>query len=81
MSPNPLPCTDINECASLGGLLHHPMAKMTNTKNGKAKIHAMLLCPMDQQPIELKGCVNHNEPQHRELMKYDGMSKGMVNQG
>jgi len=36
---------------------------------------------MDRQPIELKGCAKHAEPQHRKHMEYDGMSRGMVNQG
>jgi len=30
---------------------------------------------------ELKGCAKHVENQHKEHMEYDGMSKGMVNQG
>jgi len=41
----------------------------------------MLLCWMDQWPTKLKGCTKHAEPQHREHMEYDGMSRGMVNQG
>ncbi len=41
----------------------------------------MLLCQMDEQPIKLRGCAKHARPQHEEHMKYDGMSKGMVDQG
>ncbi len=44
MSPNPLPCTDTNRHKSPYGLSHHLVAKKTNTKNGKAKMHAKLLC-------------------------------------
>jgi hypothetical protein len=44
MSPNFLPCIDVNGCEYLRGLSHHLMAKMTNTKNGRAKMHAKLLC-------------------------------------
>jgi hypothetical protein len=47
MSPIPLPSTNANMCAYFGGLFHHSMAEMTNTKNGKAKMHAMLLNKMD----------------------------------
>jgi hypothetical protein len=44
MFPNPLPCINTNGGTTLYGLFHHPMAKMTNTKNGIAKMHAKLLC-------------------------------------
>jgi len=44
VSPNSLPCIDANGCEYLCGLSHHPMVEMTNTKNGKAKMHAKLLC-------------------------------------
>jgi hypothetical protein len=33
-----------NGCEYLGGFSHHPMVEMTNTKNGRAKMHAKLLC-------------------------------------
>jgi hypothetical protein len=57
-----------------------PMLEMINTKNGRAKMHAKLLCWMDQWPIELKGCTKHAEFRHKEHMEYDGMSGGVVNQ-
>jgi hypothetical protein len=44
ISPNSLPCINANGCEYLGGLSQHPMVKMTNTKNGRAKMHAKLLC-------------------------------------
>jgi len=44
MSPNSLPCIDVNGCEYLDGLFHHPMAEMTNTSNRRAKMHAKLLC-------------------------------------
>ena len=44
MFPNSLPYIDVNGCEYLGGLSHHPMVDMTNTKNGRAKMHAKLLC-------------------------------------
>ncbi len=47
MSPSPLPCIDANKHKSFGDLSHHPMAKKTNTKNGRAKMHVKLLCQMD----------------------------------
>ncbi len=62
MSPNPQPCTNANGCASCGGLSRYLMVEMTNTKNGRAKMHAKLLCWMDRQPIELKGYAKHTEP-------------------
>jgi len=80
MSPNPLTYTDANGRNSLGGLSHHLVAKMTNTKNGRAKLHTKLLCQMDQQLTEIKGCTKYTEPQHGEHMGYDDMSKGVVNQ-
>jgi hypothetical protein len=80
MSSNSLPCIDVNGCEYLGGLTHHPMAEMTNTKNGRAKMHAKLLCWMDQWPTELKGYTKHVKPRHKEHMEYNGMSWGMVNQ-
>ncbi len=43
-------------------------------------MHAKLLCQMDQQWIELKGCARSIEPLHRKHMEYDGMSVGVVNQ-
>jgi hypothetical protein len=57
------------------------VAKMTKTKNGKTKMHAMLLCQMDRQPTKLRGCAKHTKPQHEQHMEYDGMSEGVVNQG
>jgi len=54
--------------------MYHPKAKMANTKNGRAKMHAKLLCWMDWQPIKLKGCAKHAKPQHKEHMKYNGMN-------
>jgi hypothetical protein len=56
------------------------MAKMTSTKNGKLKMHAKLLCWMDQWPIELKGCAKHAEPWHGDHMECDDMSGDVVNQ-
>ncbi len=44
MFPDSLPCIDVNGCEYLGGLFHRPMAKMTNTMNGRTKMHAKLLC-------------------------------------
>jgi hypothetical protein len=43
-------------------------------------MHAKLLCWMDWQPIEWKGCAKHVEPWHKKHMKYNAMSKGMINQ-
>jgi hypothetical protein len=48
--------------AFLGGLYHHFVAKTTNTKNGRAKMHAKLLSQMAQQLTKLKGCTKHVEP-------------------
>jgi hypothetical protein len=48
MSLNPLPCIDANKRKSLGGLSHHPVAEIKNTTNGRARMHAKLLYPMDQ---------------------------------
>ncbi len=76
---NPLPCTDANGCAYLGGFFHHLVAKMTSIKNGRAKMHVKLLCRMDQWLTELKGCIKHVEPQHKEHMECDGMNKDVVN--
>jgi hypothetical protein len=59
MSPSPLPCTNANGHEFLGGFSHHPMVKKKNTKSGRTEMHAKLLCQMDQQPIELKGCTKH----------------------
>jgi hypothetical protein len=39
-----LPCIDVIGCEYLGGLSHHPMVEMKNTKNRRAKMHANLLC-------------------------------------
>jgi hypothetical protein len=44
MSPNSLPRIDANGCEYHGGLSCHPMVEMTNTKNGRSKMHAKLLC-------------------------------------
>jgi hypothetical protein len=44
MSLRPLPCTNANGHESLSGVSHHLMVKKTNTKNGRAKMHAKLLC-------------------------------------
>jgi hypothetical protein len=38
------------------------MAAMTDTNNGKAKMHAMVLCWMDGWPTKLKGSSKHVEP-------------------
>jgi len=59
MSPSSLLCINANERVSLGDLSHHPMVEMTNTKNGRAKMHVKILCWMDQQPTKLKGCAKH----------------------
>ncbi len=68
MFPNPLPCIDANKRMFLGGLFHHlDMAEMINTKNGKVKIHAMLLYQMDRWSTKIKGCVKHIEPQHKNV--------------
>jgi hypothetical protein len=80
MSPNPLPCTDTNKRTSICGLSHHPMVEMTNTKNGRIKMHAKLLCWMDGRPTKLKGCTKHVKPRHDEHMEYDDMNEGVVNQ-
>jgi len=56
------------------------MAEMINTKNGRAKMHAKLLCQMDRQPIEVKGFIKHTEPRREKHMEYDGMNGGVVNQ-
>jgi len=40
MSPNSLPCIDVNGCEYLSGLSHHPMAETINTNNGRTKMHA-----------------------------------------
>ncbi len=79
MCPNSLPCIDVNGCEYLGGLSHHPMVEMTNTKNGKTNMHAKLLCQMDQWPIELKGYTKHVKPCHKEHMEHNGMNWGVVN--
>jgi len=50
------------------------------TKNGRAKMHAKLLCYMDWRPIELKGFIKHTKLWHEKHMEYDGMSRGVVNQ-
>jgi hypothetical protein len=62
MSLSPLLCTDVSGHEYHGGFSHHPMVEKINTKNGKAKIHAKLLCQMDQRPTELKGCTKHAKP-------------------
>jgi hypothetical protein len=54
--------------------------KETNTKNGRAKMHAKLLCQMDRQSTKLKGCVKHVECQPGKHIEYDSMNGGMVNQ-
>jgi hypothetical protein len=51
-----------NKRKSLGGLSHYPVVEIKNTTNGRTKMHAKLLYPMDQQPIELKGCTKQVEP-------------------
>jgi hypothetical protein len=61
----------------LMAFLTTPWRKMTNTKNGKTKMHAILLCWMDRQPTKLRGRAKHVEPRHG----YDGMSGDVVNQG
>jgi hypothetical protein len=68
MFSNPLPCTDTNGCKPFGGLFHHPMVEMTNTMNGRAKMHAKQLCKMDQQLTELKECAKHVELRYKEHM-------------
>ncbi len=80
MSPNSSPCIDANGCEYLGGFSHHPMAKMTNTKNGRTKMHSKLLCQMNQWLTKLKGYTKDVKPQHEEHMEYNGMSWGLVNQ-
>jgi hypothetical protein len=62
MSPNYLPSINANKREYLGGLSHHPMVEMTNTKNGRTKMHAKLLCQMDQQPTKLKGYIKYVKP-------------------
>jgi hypothetical protein len=37
MSFNHHPCIDASECESFGGLSHHPMEEMTNTKKKMIK--------------------------------------------
>jgi hypothetical protein len=59
---------------------HHHVVEMTNTKNRRAKMHAKLLCQMDQWLTELKGYAKHAKPPHGEYMEYDGMNEGMVNE-
>jgi len=54
MSPSPLPWRKY-----LDGLFHHIVVKKTNTRNGRTKMHAKLLCQMGQLLTELKGCVKH----------------------
>ncbi len=80
MFPNPLPCMNANGCEFFSSLSHHPVAKMTNTKNGRPKMHAKLLCQMNRRLTKLKGCAKHVEPWHGKHMRYDGMSGGVVNQ-
>jgi hypothetical protein len=48
MSPNPIPCINANMHEFLSGLSHHLVPKKTNPKNGRAKMHAKLLCQMDR---------------------------------
>jgi len=43
-------------------------------------MHAKLLCWMDRQPIELKGCAKHTELWHKEDVEGDGMNEDMLNQ-
>ncbi len=57
-----LPCIDANGHEYLGGLFHHLVGEMTNTKNGRAKMHAKLLCQMDRMPTKLKGYTKHVKP-------------------
>jgi hypothetical protein len=57
-----------------------PHGRNDNNKNGKEKLHAKLLCQMDQQLTKLMGCIKHVEPRHGKHMEYDDMSKGMINQ-
>jgi hypothetical protein len=56
------------------------MVEIKNTTNGRVKLHAKLLCLMDQWPIELKGCAKHTKPWCGEHMEYDGMSGSVVYQ-
>jgi hypothetical protein len=56
------------------------MAKKTNTRYGRTKMHAKLLCQMDRLLNELKGCIKHVELSHTKHMEYDGISGGVVNQ-
>jgi len=64
----------------LSDLSHHTMAEMTNTKNGRAKMHAKLLCRMNQWPTKQKGWTKHVEFQRKEHMECDRMTRDMVNQ-
>jgi hypothetical protein len=79
MSPNPYH-VPTQTGVSLSGLSHHLVVEMTCTKNGRTKMHAKLLCQMDQQPTELKGCAKHIEPRHKEHVECDGMSGDVLNQ-
>jgi hypothetical protein len=47
MSPNLLLCIDGGGCESFGDLSCHLMEQNTNTKKGRAKMHAELQCQMD----------------------------------
>jgi len=80
MFPSPLPCIDINVHKTVDGLFHHLVAEMTNTRNGRTKMHAKPLCRTNRQPTKLKGCAKHVELRHKKHMEYDGMNGGMVNQ-
>jgi hypothetical protein len=42
-------------------------------------MHVKLLCQMDRQPTELKGCAKHTKVRHKEHMAYDGMNRGVIN--
>jgi hypothetical protein len=80
MFPSYLSCINTNNSEYIGGLSHHPMVEMTNTKNGRTKMHAKLLCQMDQRATKLKGYIKYVNPWHINHMEYDYMSEGVVNQ-
>ncbi len=80
MFPNPLPCINTKWVRISWWPFSPPLVvEMINTNNGKVKMHAILLCLVDQRPIELRGCAKHVEPQHREHMEYDDMNRGVEN--
>jgi hypothetical protein len=77
---SPLPCIDVNMHEYFGGFSHYSMVEKTNTKNGRTKMHAKMLCQMDQWPTKLKGCTKHAKPWHKKIWNMMVWTKGMVNQ-